>query len=129
MKFNNNYKILDPNNFYEYATEYYKKRCGLSLYEYNLDIRRIEFINSIYDRWENKKKLNVCKLRNIIVIALNIFDKATVDILYYLCKDDYHDYLTSTLWTFGVLQDDHEFVQRFGLNNDVVEAILEYKED
>lgn len=129
MKLNNNYKILDHNNFYEYASKYYKNNCGLSLYEYNLDIRRIEFINNIFARWEDKNKLNVPKLRNIIVIAFNIFDRASVDVLYFLTKPEYHDYLTATLWVFGILDETHEFVQSFGINNDIVETIIDYKEE
>lgn len=124
MKFNNNYKIIYDDNFFDYASKYYKQNCGLSLQEYNQDIKRICFINKIFEKYEtNFSDLNSSKIYNIIVITINIFGKAAIDILYYLTDYVYHDYLTSILWYYDLIDEDNEFVISFGINSNIIDLM------
>lgn len=127
MKFNNNYKIIYDDNFFEYASKYYKENCGLSLQEYNQDIKRILFLDKIFEKYEknNFKNLNVNKIYNILVITINIFGKAAIDVLYYLIDVLYHDYLTTILWYYELIDEGNEFVISFGINSSIIDSMTE----
>ena len=74
---------LNENNYLLFAIKFYDNPQALTRDDFEDDLKRIKYIKRLLKRYKNTGELKVHLILNHLIILFNVFNEATVPLLFY----------------------------------------------
>ena len=74
---------LNENNYLLFAIKFYDNPQALTRDDFDDDLKRIKYIKRLLKRYKNTGELKVHLILNHLIILFNVFNEATVPLLFY----------------------------------------------
>lgn len=97
--------ILTPENFIQFAMNCYDNPQCVSVKEFESDIKRFKFLNTLFTRYNEENELRERLMLNHIIILYNVFGINTTDMLFYKVSNKYWGQLTTFLIYLDLMPD------------------------
>ena len=79
MKFNE----LNESNYMLFAIKFYDNPQSVTREDFESDLKRIRYVKRLLKRYQNNGELKVHLILNHLIILFNVFNEATVPLLFY----------------------------------------------
>jgi hypothetical protein len=79
---------LNEGNYLLFAIKFYNNPQAVTRDDFEADLKRIRYIKRLLKRYKNTGELKVHLLLNHLIILFNVFDDATVPLLFYHLEED-----------------------------------------
>jgi hypothetical protein len=79
---------LNESNYLLFAIKFYNNPQAITRDDFETDLKRIRYIKRLLKRYKNTGELKVHLLLNHLIILFNVFDDATVPLLFYHLEED-----------------------------------------
>jgi len=79
---------LNESNYLLFAIKFYNNPQAVTRDDFETDLKRIRYIKRLLKRYKNTGELKVHLLLNHLIILFNVFDDATVPLLFYHLEED-----------------------------------------
>jgi len=79
---------LNESNYLLFAIKFYNNPKAVTRDDFETDLKRIRYIKRLLKRYKNTGELKVHLLLNHLIILFNVFDDATVPLLFYHLEED-----------------------------------------
>jgi hypothetical protein len=111
-------EILNKDNFILYCMKHYDNPQCTSIKEFEEDLNRVLYIQKLLTRYiNNKDELRERLILNHFIVLFNLFNDATVNILFYKIDNEYWNILVTfliylnrmpdTLPQYGIIASDY----------------------
>jgi hypothetical protein len=84
MKFDD----LNENNYLLFAIKFYDNPQAVSKDDFEDDLKRIKYVKRLLKRYKNTGVLKTHLILNHIIVLFNVFNDATVPLLFYNMEED-----------------------------------------
>ena len=102
-----------------FAMKYYSNPHLMSVEDFNEDIKRFSYLQSLFNKYHYKNDLNERLIINHIIVLSNMFGNfAVTDLLFYKINREYWPALTSFLLFLNILDTEYQ-------SDDHVNKVLE----
>ena len=79
---------LNENNYLLFAIKFYNNPNALTKEDFEDDLKRIKYIKRLLKRYKNTGVLKTHLVLNHLTVLFNVFDDATVPLLFYNLEED-----------------------------------------
>jgi hypothetical protein len=79
---------LNEGNYLLFAIKFYNNPQAVTRDDFESDLKRIRYIKRLLKRYKNTGELKVHLILNHLIILFNVFDDATVPLLFYHLEQD-----------------------------------------
>ena len=79
---------LNESNYLLFAIKFYNNPQAVTRDDFEADLKRIRYIKRLLKRYKNTGELKVHLILNHLIILFNVFDDATVPLLFYHLEQD-----------------------------------------
>jgi len=79
---------LNESNYLLFAIKFYNNPQAVTRDDFEADIKRIRYIKRLLKRYKNTGELKVHLILNHLIILFNVFDDATVPLLFYHLEEE-----------------------------------------
>jgi len=79
---------LNEGNYLLFAIKFYNNPQAVTRDDFESDLKRIRYIKRLLKRYKNTGELKVHLILNHLIILFNVFDDATVPLLFYHLEED-----------------------------------------
>ena len=84
MRFNE----LNEGNYMLFAIKFYNNPQAVTRDDFESDLKRIRYIKRVLKRYKNTGDLKVHLILNHLIVLFNVFDDATIPLLFYHLEED-----------------------------------------
>jgi hypothetical protein len=88
---------LNEDNYLLFAIKFYDNPQALTKEDFDDDLKRIKYIKRLLKRYKNTGELKVHLILNHLTVLFNVFNDATVPLLFYNLEKDLWPYIKSFL--------------------------------
>ena len=74
---------LNESNYLLFAIKFYDNPQSVTREDYESDLKRIRYVKRLLKRYQNNGELKVHLILNHLIILFNVFNEATVPLLFY----------------------------------------------
>ena len=74
---------LNESNYLLFAIKFYDNPQSVTREDFESDLKRIRYVKRLLKRYQNNGELNVHLILNHLIILFNVFNEATVPLLFY----------------------------------------------
>ena len=74
---------LNESNYLLFAIKFYDNPQSVTREDFESDLKRIRYVKRLLKRYQNNGELKVHLILNHLIILLNVFNEATVPLLFY----------------------------------------------
>ena len=79
---------LNEGNYLLFAIKFYNNPQAVTRDDFEADLKRIRYIKRLLKRYRNTGELKVHLILNHLIILFNVFDDATVPLLFYHLEEE-----------------------------------------
>jgi hypothetical protein len=79
---------LNEGNYLLFAIKFYNNPQAVTRDDFEADLKRIRYIKRLLKRYKNTGELKVHLILNHLIILFNVFDDATVPLLFYHLEEE-----------------------------------------
>jgi hypothetical protein len=79
---------LNESNYLLFAIKFYNNPQAVTRDDFEADLKRIRYIKRLLKRYRNTGELKVHLILNHLIILFNVFDDATVPLLFYHLEEE-----------------------------------------
>ena len=79
---------LNEGNYLLFAIKFYNNPQAVTRDDFESDLKRIRYIKRLLKRYKNTGELKVHLILNHLIVLYNVFDEATIPMLYYHLEED-----------------------------------------
>jgi len=79
---------LNESNYMLFAIKFYNNPQAVTKDDFESDLKRIRYIKRLLRRYKNTGELKIHLILNHIIILFNVFEEATVPLLFYNLEKD-----------------------------------------
>jgi hypothetical protein len=79
---------LNESNYLLFAIKFYDNPQAVTKDDFESDLKRIRYIKRLLKRYKNSGELKVHLILNHLIILFNVFNDATVPLLFYNLEED-----------------------------------------
>lgn len=79
---------LNEGNYLLFAIKFYNNPQAVTRDDFESDLKRIRYIKRLLKRYKNTGELKVHLILNHLIVLFNVFDDATVPLLFYHLEED-----------------------------------------
>lgn len=79
---------LNEGNYLLFAIKFYNNPQAVTRDDFESDLKRIRYIKRLLKRYKNTGELKVHLILNHLIILFNVFDDATIPLLFYHLEED-----------------------------------------
>ena len=88
---------LNENNYLLFAIKFYNNPQAVTKDDFEDDLKRIKYVKRLLKRYKNTEVLKTHLILNHLTVLFNVFDDATVPLLFYNLEKDLWPYIKSFL--------------------------------
>jgi len=88
---------LNESNYLLFAIKFYNNPQAVTKDDFEADLKRIRYIKRLLKRYKNTGELKTHLILNHLIILFNVFDDATVPLLFYNLEKDLWTYIKTFL--------------------------------
>lgn len=99
-------EVLDEKNFIQYCMHNYDNPQCQTIQEFEEDLNRITYLQKLFYRYKYNDELRERLILNHLIVLINVFDKAVVNILFYKIDTQYWDSLMTFLLYLNIMPDE-----------------------
>ena len=77
------YTELNESNYLLFAIKFYDNPQSVTREDFESDLKRIRYVKRLLKRYQNNGELKVHLILNHLIILFNVFNEATVPLLFY----------------------------------------------
>ena len=74
---------LNENNYLLFAIKFYDNPQAVTMDDFETDLKRIRYVKKLLKRYKNTGELKIHLILNHLIILFNVFNDATVPLLFY----------------------------------------------
>ena len=74
---------LNESNYLLFAIKFYDNPQSVTIEDFESDLKRIRYVKRLLKRYKNNGELKVHLILNHLIILFNVFNEATVPLLFY----------------------------------------------
>ena len=74
---------LNESNYLLFAIKFYDNQKSVTREDFESDLKRIRYVKRLLKRYQNNGELKVHLILNHLIILFNVFNEATVPLLFY----------------------------------------------
>jgi hypothetical protein len=89
------FEELNESNYLLFAIKFYNNPQAVTKDDFEDDLKRIKYIKRLLKRYKNTGELKTHLILNHLTVLFNVFDDATVPLLFYNLEDDLWAYIKS----------------------------------
>ena len=93
MRFNE----LNESNYLLFAIKFYNNPQSLTREDFESDLKRIRYTKRLLKRYKNTGELKIHLILNHLIVLFNVFDDATIPLLFFNLEKDLWPYIKSFL--------------------------------
>jgi hypothetical protein len=82
------FEELNESNYLLFAIKFYNNPQAVTKDDFEDDLKRIKYIKRLLKRYKNTGELKTHLILNHLTVLFNVFDDATVPLLFYNLEDD-----------------------------------------
>ena len=82
------FEELNESNYLLFAIKFYNNTQAVTKDDFEDDLKRIKYIKRLLKRYKNTGELKTHLILNHVTVLFNVFDDATVPLLFYNLEDD-----------------------------------------
>lgn len=112
---------LTESNYLQIALKYYDNPQCSSLTEIENDLKRIGYIQKLFNRYLNNGDLKERLILNHIIILFNVFGDIAYDMLFLKISEEYHSILVTFLVYLNRMRYDQ--LSKFQLDSNIVNVL------
>jgi hypothetical protein len=79
---------LNENNYILFAIKYYENPQSVTMEDFESDLKRIRYVKRLLKRYKNTGELKTHLILNHLIILFNVFNDATVPLLFYNLEEE-----------------------------------------
>ena len=79
---------LNEGNYLLFAIKFYNNPQAVTRDDFESDLKRIRYIKRLLKRYKNTGELKVHLILNHLIVLFNVFDDATIPLLFYHLEED-----------------------------------------
>jgi len=79
---------LNEDNYLLFAIKFYNNPQAITREDFESDLKRIRYVKRLLKRYKNTGELKVHLILNHLIILFNVFDDATVPLLFYHLEEE-----------------------------------------
>jgi len=79
---------LNESNYLLFAIKFYNNPQALTREDFDSDLKRIRYIKRLLKRYKNTGELKIHLILNHLIILFNVFNEATIPLLFYNLEKD-----------------------------------------
>ena len=79
---------LNEGNYLLFAIKFYNNPQAVTRDDFESDLKRIRYIKRLLKRYRNTGELKVHLILNHLIVLFNVFDDATIPLLFYHLEED-----------------------------------------
>lgn len=79
---------LNESNYLLFAIKFYNNPQSVTREDFDADLKRIRYIKRLLKRYKNTGELKIHLILNHLIVLLNVFDDATIPLLFYNLEKD-----------------------------------------
>ena len=79
---------LNESNYLLFAIKFYDNPQSVTKEDFESDLKRIRYVKRLLKRYKNNGELKVHLILNHLIILFNVFNEATVPLLFYNLEED-----------------------------------------
>jgi hypothetical protein len=79
---------LNENNYILFAIKYYENPQSVTMEDFESDLKRIRYVKRLLKRYKNTGELKTHLILNHLIILFNVFNDATVPLLFYNLENE-----------------------------------------
>lgn len=79
---------LNEGNYLLFAIKFYNNPQAVTRDDFESDLKRIRYIKRLLKRYKNSGELKVHLILNHLIVLFNVFDDATIPLLFYHLEED-----------------------------------------
>ena len=79
---------LNESNYMLFAIKFYYNPQAVTKHDYEDDLKRIKYVKRLLNRYKNTGVLKTHLILNHIIVLFNVFNEATVPLLFYNLEED-----------------------------------------
>ena len=79
---------LNENNFLLFAIKYYENPQSVTMEDFESDLKRLRYVKRLLKRYKNTGELKTHLILNHLIILFNVFNDATVPLLFYSLEEE-----------------------------------------
>ena len=79
---------LNESNYLLFAIKFYDNPQSVTREDFESDLKRIRYVKRLLKRYQNNGELKVHLILNHLIILFNVFNEATVPLLFYNLDDE-----------------------------------------
>jgi hypothetical protein len=79
---------LNENNFILFAIKYYENPQSVTMEDFESDLKRLRYVKRLLKRYKNTGELKTHLILNHLIILFNVFNDATVPLLFYSLEEE-----------------------------------------
>ena len=79
---------LNENNYLLFAIKFYNNPQAVTMEDFECDLKRIRYVKRLLKKYKNTGELKIPLILNHLIILFNVFDDATVPLLFYNLEKD-----------------------------------------
>jgi hypothetical protein len=79
---------LNESNYLLFAIKFYNNPQAVTRDDFESDLKRIRYIKRLLKRYKNTGELKVHLILNHLIVLFNVFDDATIPLLFYHLEED-----------------------------------------
>jgi hypothetical protein len=88
---------LNEDNYILFAIKYYENPQSVTMEDFQSDLKRIRYVKRLLKRYKNTGELKTHLIVNHLIVLFNVFNDATVPLLFYNLEKDLWSYIKSFL--------------------------------
>ena len=88
---------LNEDNYLLFAIKFYDNPQSVTFEDFESDLKRIKYIKRLLKRYKNTGELKIHLILNHLIVLFNVFNDATVPLLFYNLDKDLWSYIKSFL--------------------------------
>jgi hypothetical protein len=88
---------LNESNYMIFAIKFYNNPQAVTREDFETDLKRIRYVKRLLKRYKNTGELKVHLILNHLIVLFNVFDDATIPLLFYNLEKDLWPYIKSFL--------------------------------
>ncbi len=89
------FEELNESNYLLFAIKFYNNPQAVTKDDFEDDLKRIKYIKRLLKRYKNTGELKTHLILNHLTVLFNVFDDATVPLLFYNLEDELWPYIKS----------------------------------
>ena len=89
------FEELNESNYLLFAIKFYNNPQAVTKDDFEDDLKRIKYVKRLLKRYKNTGELKTHLILNHLTVLFNVFDDATVPLLFYNLEDELWPYIKS----------------------------------